>query len=110
MSAVAIQSARPQINSPPQRPTGAEVAASIERLDRRAKQLGSERINLRTRKQSVEMRLMPMRIRFAILVLEPFLQLAVSPNLIRRKAAARSEHPFAEILVDADDFGGASRL
>src|ERR1041384_1772175 len=79
----------PTIDAPGDSPAGGDIASGVERNLRGIGKVGSAAgRDLRAGEQPVQMRNVPVLLfrRFGIPVLQPFLQLPVSPDLIRRQS------------------------
>src|SRR5262245_58901189 len=108
MRPVPITEPGPEVDFPGEGPAGALIAASFQHLTCCLRQVRrSTRSDLVVRMQAVKWRNVPvMRLGFGIR-LEPFLQAAVRPDLVRRKSPALLHQLAAEVLVEPEDFGGA---
>jgi hypothetical protein len=86
MGPVAVAEPGPQIDLPGERPTRAAVAPHVERLASGGQELRRIAVDFLAREHGPQMRHMPMPICGVVDVFEPFLQLAVLTDLVRRHA------------------------
>src|SRR5262249_25592270 len=108
-SVVAIPTARPELNAPCATPASTAEAAPLQNESSRIPTLPTSGHDDRARRESPHRRDVPMIIIRHVHVLNPFLKLAVFPNLIWWKLIPRFLQFGGESLVCFQNTGGRNR-